>query len=129
MTKVALIAAIAGLFTVQHNDPVLAQELRSSQMLKPLQGISFNFGPKRAVSYFTRQNGRCKLVLTMADQPDLEARHSVTTFNASRFEADVPGGKAARYVSDFGKAIEFTCLANAEGMTIVPVNRLTNYKR
>jgi hypothetical protein len=37
--------------------------------MKPLQGVSFDIGTKRAVSYFLSDNGACKLTLTLALRP------------------------------------------------------------
>jgi hypothetical protein len=41
----------------------------SSEMLtmKPLHGVSFDLGTKRAVSFFSSVAGHCKLVLTYAE--------------------------------------------------------------
>ena len=35
--------------------------------MKPLQGVSFDIGTKRAVSYFLSDNDACKLTLTLAE--------------------------------------------------------------
>ena len=57
----------------------------SIMMMKPLQGITFDVGTKRAVSYFLSVNGTCKLVLTLAETigPDDQVPNAEST----RFEA------------------------------------------
>ena len=39
----------------------------SPLIMKPLQGVSFDIGTKRAVSYFLSDNDACKLTLTLAE--------------------------------------------------------------
>jgi hypothetical protein len=92
-----------------------AADLSSGLTMKPLQGVSFDIGTKRAVSYFLRNDGQCKLVLTLAEAPDWS---DVSKFSATRFEAAVNPGKATRYNSTEGVAIDFACQADAQAMSI-----------
>jgi len=115
VTMVAAILAAAHIGTLQaaENTPILT--------MKPLQGISFDVGTKRAVSYFLREDGICKLVLTLADAP---AWDDSSRFNTTRFEAAVGPGNATRYDSSEGKSLDFACLADAQAMSIRPVDEV-----
>ncbi len=88
----------------------------SIMMMKPLQGITFDVGTKRAVSYFLSDNGTCKLVLTLAETigPDDQVPNAEST----RFEAAIKSDRALRYIADAGQQVEFACQANAETMNV-----------
>ncbi len=85
------------------------------QTMKPLQGISLDVGTKHSVSYFLNDSGQCKLVMTLADEPDWSG---VPSFTSIRFEALVPAGRQTRYNSGDGKAVEFACQAEARTMSV-----------
>src|SRR3984893_10321765 len=55
------ISATAGLGMAQAADPA------SPLTIKPLQGVSFDIGTKRAVSYFLIDGNSCKLTLMLAE--------------------------------------------------------------
>ncbi len=98
-----------------------AADLNSGMTMKPVHGISFDVGAKRAVSYFLSDNGECKLVLTLADAPDWNA---ASKFTATRFEAAVRSGTATRYASAEGVAIDFACQSNAQAMSVRAVEQV-----
>jgi hypothetical protein len=114
-TAFASILATADLGTLQaaDNSPILT--------MKPLQGISFDVGTKRAASYFLREDGMCKLVLTLAEAPTWD---DVSRFTATRFEAAINAGNATRYDSPEGKSLDFACLADAQAMSVRPVDEV-----
>jgi len=95
-------------------------------VMKPLDGQSFDVGSKHAVGYFTSEKGTCKLVVTMADEPDWS--QEVVGFLANRFEATVPAGKAARLSTGDGGSIDFKCQSGAEAMIVNGVKRLSASK-
>jgi hypothetical protein len=115
ITNIALSVSV-GLLALSNG---FAAQAGSSHTLtmKPLAGISFDIGAKRAVSYFSSQNNQCKLVLTMADES------SDAHFTVTRFEASVGAGKATRYTSSEGKVVDFACAADAQAMTVNPVSQ------
>jgi len=55
------VSAMAGYAMTRAADPA------SPLTMKPLQGVSFDIGTKRAVSYFLSDNDACKLTLTLAE--------------------------------------------------------------
>lgn len=120
-TKIIVATAFASILSAQGAVSLRAEELPAVHTMKPLHGISFDIGSKRAVSYYLSDRGQCKLVLTLAAVPNW---NDVPSFLSTRFEAAIPGGKATRFVSDEGKAIEFTCQANAQAMSVNPVDNL-----
>lgn len=86
--------------------------------MKPLHGLSFDVGAKRAVSYFVSVNGSCKLVLTIAEEPKWD---EFSSFTATRFEAAIPAGKATRFNPTEGTALRFECQAGAQAMSVETV--------
>lgn len=100
-----------------------AQEAPSTQSMKPLAGISLDLGSERGVGYFQSADGACKLVLTLAGEPNWD---NASVFAASRFEASIGAGKSVRYASDTGKAIDFACAADAQSVSASPVVRFAD---
>lgn len=86
----------------------------AEQTMKPLQGVSFHAGTKHAVAYFFDENSRCKLILTVAEEP----KGDVPNFEATRLEATIAAGKVTRYKLAEGKSLEFTCQAEAKAMNV-----------
>ena len=90
-----------------------ARPTRDPVVMRPMGGVTFDIGAERAVTYFLSDNGRCKLVLTQA-----AARGNDANFTATRFEATIDAGKATRYVSTDGSAIDFECHPDARSVSI-----------
>jgi len=114
-TKTFALSALAGLLALS------GAAQASSLSMKPLHGVSFDAGSQRAVSYFLAEPGRCKLVVTLAGEPEDNA-----TFTATRFEAAIGAGTGTRYTSSEGKAFDFACAADAQAMTINPVQQFAD---
>ena len=93
--------------------------------LKPLHGASFDVGSERAASYFTSENGECKLVVTIAGEPNWEA---AATFAPARLEATLKAGSATRYVAAKGKVLEFACATGALAMTVRTLDQVAELK-
>jgi hypothetical protein len=93
--------------------------------LKPISGqgagpdqhflFSVTLGTKQAVSYFQNEHGLCKLTLMVADAFNGEDVPNLTTV---RFEAAIDPAKSARFDTAEGKALEFTCEADAQAMKV-----------
>jgi hypothetical protein len=83
--------------------------------MKPLQGVSFDIGTKRAVSYFLNDDDGCKLTLTLA-----EVAHDdeVKGLTATRITVAVQPGKAAHLDTAEGKSVQFKCQAGAHVMSV-----------
>lgn len=99
-----------------------AEDFSNVQILKPLHGISFPVGTKHAAGYFLSDNGVCKLVLTLADEPNWD---EIPNFTATRHEAAIPAGKATQFNATEGKAIEFACQAGARAMSVKGTEQVT----
>src|SRR5208283_2692576 len=93
--------------------------------MKPLQGVSFDIGTKRAVSYFLSDNGACKLTLTLAEvvQDD-----EVNGPMAARMTVAVEVGKVAHFDTAEGKSLEFKCQARPHVMSIEASNQPTYWQ-
>jgi hypothetical protein len=122
--SIITLTAIAGLSAVFGSTTSLASDASTKLTMKPLAGLSFDVGSKRAVSYFTSENGKCKVVVTMADEPDWD--EEVPSLTSTRFEAAVPGGKAARLRLGDGGAIDFRCALGAETMSVHGAKQLAS---
>jgi hypothetical protein len=109
-THIAITAAVTALFTLAQadarQDPTLT--------MKPMQGLSFDLGSDHAVTYYLKDSGRCRIVMTAAGAPE----ESNGSFTATRFEATIEAGRTTRYVSNDGQAIEFDCEPSAGMVSI-----------
>jgi len=121
INKVIVTTALAGILAMNGTSSVLAADIAPEQTMKPLHAISFNVGTKHAVSYFSRENETCKLVLTLADAPDWK---DVSSFTATRFEAAVPAGAATRFNPTAGKSLEFACQENAQAIRVKAIEQV-----
>jgi hypothetical protein len=107
--------ALTAVLAVSNAGTLHAADAKAVLSMKPMHGISFELGTKPAVSYFSSDNGQCKLVLTVAEQASWD---DVSAFQATRFEATIPAGKATRFSSTEGNTLEFACQAGAQSMTV-----------
>jgi hypothetical protein len=114
-----LVAALSAAAVVDIT--ALSPASAASATVKPLSGLSFDIGSKHAVSYFQRDNGSCKLVLTYAEAPDWDGVPSLT---ATRFETSIGEGKTVRHNVSEGEALEFVCLEGAEAMSVRQLDRI-----
>jgi hypothetical protein len=121
LSKIATVTALTGFFFAQAA-VVKAADAQSVLIMQPMHGASFDLGSKRVVGYFLSKNGTCRLVLTMAEEPKWDS--DVTTFQATRFEAAIPGGKATRYNSEEGPALDFTCQLGAQSISVSRVDQI-----
>jgi hypothetical protein len=115
MNRVKNIIALSIAVSLSLGTAAKSADLASGLTMKPLHGVSFDVGSKRAVGYFLNDEGQCKLVLTLAEAPSLD---DTSSFAATRFEAAVRPGHAARYITAEGVALDFTCQAQAQAMRI-----------
>ena len=110
------IAATASLGTAQ------AAELASPLTMKPLQGVSFDIGTKRAVSYFLSDGDTCKLTLMLAE---VVSGDEVNGLAVTRMTVAVEADKAVQLDTAEGKSLEFKCQVGAQAMTINVSNQAT----
>ena len=120
-TKAIAATVLYGIFFANAAGSAQAADTATKLTMKPLHGVSFDVGARRAVSFYLNRNGRCELVLTLADTPDWD---DDARFEATRFEASIRAGETTRYKSDEGKAIEFACEAAAETMSVNAVEQI-----
>ena len=85
-----------------------------------LQGVSFDIGMKRAVSYFLSDEDSCKLTLMLAE---IVHGDEVNGLTATRVTVAIEAGKAAHLDTAEGKSLEFKCQAGAHVMSIEASNQ------
>ena len=112
------IPAIAGPGMSRAIDPALPLTM------KPLQGVSFDIGTKRAMSYFLNKDDACKLTLMLADVIDDDEVNGLT---ATRMTVAVESGKTAYLDTAEGKSLEFKCQAGAQLMSIEASDQATHW--
>ena len=108
---------MAGPGTARAADPAIPPTM------KPMQGVIFDIGTKRAVSFFLIDDDACKLNLTLAE---LAHDDEVNGLTAARIVVPVEVGKIAHFDTVEGKSIEFKCLAGAQAMSIEVSNRIAS---
>lgn len=102
----ALVAAAAG--------NALAQDVRSLVMT-PGKGVSFYMGAKHGVVHFQPENGACKMIVAMGDQPDAEG---MSAGASSRIVMSVVPGLPARIDTTEGQSLSFACAPGALAMRL-----------
>ena len=109
------VSAMAGYGMTRATNPA------SPLTMKPLQGVSFNIGTKRVVSYFLSNNDACNLTLTLAEVVQDDEVNGLT---AARMTVAVEVGKVAHFDTAGGKSLEFKCQAGAQVMSVNELNRV-----
>src|SRR5438552_13993418 len=112
--RTVLAIAFAGISAVAGPNMTRADPA-SPLTMKPLQGVSFDIGTKRAVSYFLNDDDGCELTLTLA-----EVAHDdeVKGLTATRITVAVQPGKAAHLDTAEGKSVQFKCQGGAHVMSV-----------
>jgi hypothetical protein len=113
------ISATAGLGMAEAADPA------SPLIMKPLQGVSFDIGTKRAVSYFLSDGNSCKLTLMLAEVVHGDEVNGPT---ATRVTVAIEAGKAAHLDTVEGKTLEFKCQGGAHVMSVEASNQATSWR-
>ena len=113
------ISATASLGMARAADPALPLTM------KPLQGVSFDIGTKRAVSYFLSDGNSCKLTLMLAE---VVHGDEVSGLTATRVTVAIEAGKAAQLDTAEGKTLEFKCQGWAHVMSVDASNQVTYWQ-
>ena len=118
--RTILAIAFAGISAMAGPAMTRATDSALPLTMKPLQGVSFDIGTKRAVSYFLSDGDTCKLTLMLA-----EVAHDgeVNGPTAARLTIAVEVGKTAHLDAAAGKSLDFKCQAGAQAMSIEVLNR------
>lgn len=96
----------------------------ASWTLKPLNGVSFDIGAKRALSYFLSEEGQCKLTLIVANKMQGD---EVPTDTPVRFDVAIDAGKDARLDTAEGKSLRFDCVSQAQVLEVTEIQQVATY--
>ena len=118
----AFAMAFAGISAMAGPAMTRAKDSASPLAMKPLQGVSFDIGTKRAVSYFLSDGDTCKLTLMLAE---VVYGDEVKGLTVTRMTVAVEADKAVHLDTAEGKALEFKCQAGALVMSINVSNQAT----
>jgi hypothetical protein len=113
--RAVFVIAFVGISATPGLGMAQAADSASPLTMKPLQGVSFDIGTKRAVSYFLSDNNACKLTLTLAEVVHDDEVNGLT---ATRMTVAVEADKAANLDTTEGKSLEFKCQPGAQVMSI-----------
>jgi hypothetical protein len=102
-----LIVSGAGLFSANAAEKKLA-------VYRPVQGLSYKFGSKIAVGYYTQQDGVCALNMFLAEGAGDDAGPS-----AARVQFKVAPGDNVKLFSTEGEALEIKCGADAASLEVM----------
>jgi hypothetical protein len=120
----AFALAFAGILAIAGPGMSRTKDPASPLTMKPLQGVSFDIGTKRTVSYFLSNDNACKLTLMLADVIDDDEVNGLT---ATRMTVAVESGKTAYLDTVEGKSLEFKCQAGAQAMSIEVSDQATHW--
>jgi hypothetical protein len=115
------VAVLSGLVFSAKTDTALANNVQS---FKPIQGLSFDAGTKRAVAYFTNKAGQCQLVITLAGEPVW----NTGSLEITRYVASIPPGRSERYENS-GRAFQFGCANDAQAMTFQALTSVADTRK
>ncbi len=116
------LAAVLNVILALNGAGATLADSASELTMKPLQGVSFDVGTKRAVSYFLKEGGACQLILTLAEPPT--PWDDLSSFTVTRFEATVPASGVTHYNSSEGGVLEFACESDASSMSVKAVDQV-----
>jgi hypothetical protein len=80
-----------------------------------MEAMSYEIGSKRAVGYFQKADGKCQLVLMIAEAVDPDV---AKPGSAARLSLAMMPGQSASLASEEGQSMVVTCGANAESMEV-----------
>jgi hypothetical protein len=123
-TKTIILATMTAILGFGAAGSCQAGDASSPLTMKPLHGISFDVGTKRAVSYFLSESGQCRLTLIVADAMTGDEPPTDTPV---RFEAAIDAGKGARFDTSEGKALQFGCAASTTSMHVTELKQVATY--
>ncbi len=88
----------------------------AAQVVRPMAGLSFDIGSKKAVGYFLAESAGCNLTLLVGDSGNDASEGKKGTVPA-RFNTLVAAGRTARIDSGEGTSVEFFCSTGANWLT------------
>jgi hypothetical protein len=80
-----------------------------------MEAMSYEIGSKRAIGYFQKADGKCQLVLMIAEAVDPDV---AKPGSAARLSLAMTPGQSASLASEEGQSMVVTCGADAESMEV-----------
>lgn len=121
-SKLAASVVFASVALIKGAAPVSASDAAAAKVVGPLKAIALTVGAKRAVGYYTVNNGACSLTLAVADA--YSEATSASPSEPVRVNMSVLEGSSARMETFGGQALSFSCANGASTMMVQPVERL-----
>jgi hypothetical protein len=122
LNNIIAATALASILSVNAVPASLASD--TSWRMKPLSGVSFDVGSKRAVSYYLSERGRCMLTVVVADQMKSDV---IPTDTPVRFNIAIDGGKTARLDTAEGRSLRFACAPQTDAMLVSEIEEVAAY--
>jgi|GEM_PF-6916196 len=111
LSTVALLSTI----TFSLHGPVHAFEAKEAVTVKAGNGMSFQVGSKKAITYFNENSGHCDVTIMLSE---LNPVIGNTYKSASKVKVQLVPGKSTLVQSADGKALKVSCNRDAKTMTI-----------
>jgi hypothetical protein len=89
-----------------------------------LNGVSFDIGAKRVMSYFLSDEGQCKLTLIVSNKMQGD---EVPTDMPVRFDVAIDPGKDARLDTAEGKSLRFDCASQTQALKVTEIQQVATY--
>lgn len=99
-----------------------AGDLGTSQMMKPMNAVSMDFGARHYVSFFIQTGGRCDLTVMLSEQFD-DANPEAPA-GVERHRLAVEPSHSARLDAPNEGSLQFACAVDASSMTLTTLPRV-----
>ena len=91
------------------------------RVLKDGKGASFNVGTKKAVAYFVKEAGSCKVSVMVSETYPEQMSYNIATV---KFSANVAAGTSAAMSTSDGAALELTCAQGAKSLSVETIDQV-----
>ncbi len=95
-----------------------AGEVQSTHVVKPAHAALFELGTKKVAATYVDKDGKCDVVISVADLPDADGN---ATGWPTRISTPVAGGAQTRVYISEGYAVEASCALSAKLLTVRPI--------
>jgi hypothetical protein len=115
-TRAATVGLASAVMALLAAGPGHAGAFSAADVVRPLAGLSFDLGSKKAVGYFVAESAGCNLTLLVGDSARDASEGAKGTVPA-RFNTLIASGRTARIDSGEGLSVEFFCSTGAKWLT------------
>jgi hypothetical protein len=115
ITTGALLAVFGNPAAIAATRPATDPVSSAAVTTRPIEGISYERGSKRAVGYFEPRDRKCQVTLMIAEAVDPD---KASPLSAARLSSPMGQGGSAVLTSEKGGSIKLTCGAGAQTVAV-----------